>query len=1280
MKRYRGSSDEEELPFQSVSEDELFEQGSSARNRRVVVEQPRQPQRQQQRYNLRARPFHTSSDWLTMYEPLVEDPVFNRQYIATYTGTRGLNIPSQFNAHAWRPHSEILDSFYRNVIGPILQANGGSANIQQMRLYVLAGQNRELLIVRERPGVAAWLQPAGSGFGNHLKRVLRNTVSAFLLRGASGDSQDAVVQYGNDIRNMNQLEIRVDIQTRGGGARNSDFAQQLLNAGIKKAWLFNPARNEMCFVTCMKKAGYDLSDEPGRYGRTIPVDEVVSHAVTELPQVYLCILDPLCKCLCVQVGEDFDESNPKMVFIVLVQEHYYLVLDHQKLFKHFYNATGWCGLCHRCMTPSHDCEAQVQCDRCSQYFDTEDIFEEHKSNNEDIAMKCGACGKGCYSQNCLEEHEAKGCTAAERKVVRRVQQRQAVDRWREDKIHCQGCTKYIRKTERLTHPCTLTSKSDYEEPYEPVMYTFDMETMSCEHPQNPAYRVMSVNLICVRRMYADNDEANFHTLEEFVDFLDQVADQYNTDGHKRTRDPDSDEHEDEEVKQFDVVFYAHNLSKFDGRILVEGLYALQAVREIPLIENQTVVGRKLLQFTYRGIVFKDSLLHLTMALAAMPKVFEFEDEVVKGHFPHRLNSQEYQQFRVRGALPDIQHWELSMKKQKHAKEIIDWHCQESQRLAETNGEWIMETELLKYCQDDCRVLAKALEIYNDAGRSMFGTNYSPLRMLTIAGYTKDVFWRKYLDVELLEYHNRAQHELARDALRGGRTDVRRFYDCVTKDQYFQQGKRIVYQDVCSLYPYVMVDRKYPTGKPVLHATPSIDDLQLAEFGFAEIDIDPPPFYHHHPPLPCRDDLRNGRLTATLEPKKKVTFCLQEIHKAQNQGWTVTKVYRLMTYPAGTDELFKPFMSILLAEKVHSSFDYEDKAPEDWENLVQLWNEKFGVEIDVRKLGRNPGRRQLFKIMLNSLWGKLCERMHNTINVNCTTEQLRSYYSFERNGFLNIRHCDHLGPNRWYLCADIVGLEDVVTPNSVINHINNMPGVDMEQSDGYKASYIQKEAKWFKYLRNSAVHIGSYVTMWGRSVLEEQMEKLDQRVLYHDTDSIIYKVDSSADYQIPRGSLLGEWEVECDTIIEFVSLAPKVYAYKYLGKPQQTRPVGGEFWKHGDLFYPILEICKAKGFTLHQKAAERINFAGLKQLYFNTQHNGQQFFQPPIAVPQFTMKFDETCKSMIAYDQTKRLNFKYEKGVIGMNHTAFPFGVDQYWDPQLMYADSTFPMKTMLMVQ
>jgi len=56
--------------------------------------------------------------------------------------------------------------------------------------------------------------------------------------------------------------------------------------------------------------------------------------------------------------------------------------------------------------------------------------------------------------------------------------------------------------------------------------------------------------------------------------------------------------------------------------------------------------------------------------------------------------------------------------------------------------------------------------------------------------------------------------------------------------------------------------------------------------------------------------------------------------------------------------------------------------------------------------------------------------------------------------------------------------------------------------------------------------------------------LKERVLYHDTDSIIYKIHDD-DGEIITGSSLGQWEDECknpqeDWLIEFVSIGPNYY--------------------------------------------------------------------------------------------------------------------------------------------
>lgn len=58
-----------------------------------------------------------------------------------------------------------------------------------------------------------------------------------------------------------------------------------------------------------------------------------------------------------------------------------------------------------------------------------------------------------------------------------------------------------------------------------------------------------------------------------------------------------------------------------------------------------------------------------------------------------------------------------------------------------------------------------------------------------------------------------------------------------------------------------------------------------------------------------------------------------------------------------------------------------------------------------------------------------------------------------------------------------------------------------------------------------------------------MNKLGDRVLYHDTDSIIYEYNRNL-YNIPEGRYLGEWECETggNPIIKFTSIGPKSYAY------------------------------------------------------------------------------------------------------------------------------------------
>ena len=78
-----------------------------------------------------------------------------------------------------------------------------------------------------------------------------------------------------------------------------------------------------------------------------------------------------------------------------------------------------------------------------------------------------------------------------------------------------------------------------------------------------------------------------------------------------------------------------------------------------------------------------------------------------------------------------------------------------------------------------------------------------------------------------------------------------------------------------------------------------------------------------------------------------------------------------------------------------------------------------------------------------------------------------------------------------------------------------------------------------------IFIASFTTCWARLKLYDLLDHLQCKILYYDTDSIIYVSNTQVD-DPPLGDYLGELTNELDAgeyIVEFVSRGPKNYAYK-----------------------------------------------------------------------------------------------------------------------------------------
>ncbi len=102
------------------------------------------------------------------------------------------------------------------------------------------------------------------------------------------------------------------------------------------------------------------------------------------------------------------------------------------------------------------------------------------------------------------------------------------------------------------------------------------------------------------------------------------------------------------------------------------------------------------------------------------------------------------------------------------------------------------------------------------------------------------------------------------------------------------------------------------------------------------------------------------------------------------------------------------------------------------------------------------------------------------------------------------------------------------------------------SGGVIQIFYQDKQELHEGGRDTNVVLGAFVTCYGRMKLYEELQKLDDRVLYYDTDSIIF-ISKPNQYEPVLGDYLGWFTNEIKDkdgkyIIEFVSGGPKNYGY------------------------------------------------------------------------------------------------------------------------------------------
>ena len=225
--------------------------------------------------------------------------------------------------------------------------------------------------------------------------------------------------------------------------------------------------------------------------------------------------------------------------------------------------------------------------------------------------------------------------------------------------------------------------------------------------------------------------------------------------------------------------------------------------------------------------------------------------------------------------------------------------------------------------------------------------------------------------------------------------------------------------------------------------------------------------------------------------------------------------------------------------------------EEKEKYLRDFKEKEGIELDVEKIESNPGLRNIAKLMLNSLWGKLAQRPNQPeTKIVYTYQELHNIFN----------------DPQYELLGDFPIDEMILLNYRLKDEKNANP-------------------------RNTSVAIAAFVTAWARLKLYEIIEQIESSrpgsVLYFDTDSVIFCYEEGCAKPIP-GPFLGEMTDEIEEefgtgakMIEFYSCGPKVYGYK--------------IEKQDGVF---IDKFKAKGITQSVKAIENLNFNVIKEKAMN----------------------------------------------------------------------------------
>ena len=567
-----------------------------------------------------------------------------------------------------------------------------------------------------------------------------------------------------------------------------------------------------------------------------------------------------------------------------------------------------------------------------------------------------------------------------------------------------------------------------------------------------------------------------------------------------------------------VTIYAHNGGRYDWVLLWGDFMRRARGNQISAIRSRS----KIFRLTYRHLfIFRDTALFMGGSLEALGKSFGVEN--LKGIFPYQLVSSENVVYEVikgeeecRARIPATL-FQLTESLPGPLGACSRRPYSEFEYMsAFEDKEWIFDVkkETLAYLTDDVLCLAQVWEKFRQ-GWLQLPHSPDPCEYDTIGQLSHTYFLKHYANRDAYMRMSSGEDDYIRQALYGGRTEV--------FTRYLETPEPVHYVDVNSLYPYVMETYDLPSGEPFWYlpegheqlekirqahtfnpkvVVSSESDLEMLKdainrcsdrvYGFVEVEVSCP----QHLRLPVLPERRVGSGGTTknffcLRAKRGIYYS-EELKYAVKRGYTITKVLSYCNFQKHAH--YREVIRSLKSMKMRADCkDLEGKT--------------------IPGLKKNPAVRTASKLGQNSMFGKTIQNIQESSTIVHSQDEL------------------------WEL-LEKEGVSSTVVP------LMRMEATDIvEVVTKYPGGRTNKR---------SCSPIGTAILAHARMVLYdyfEAAEKVGGRVLYCDTDSIVFAgqrpLESCHMHPVLYGKMSDEIPKESDGIVPggFVALSPKCYAFK-----------------------------------------------------------------------------------------------------------------------------------------